>query len=432
MGNTSGRLFRNEAVAHQRNNWAGKAMLISRIPPYVIGLFTLFFLISLILFITYGNYTRRITTVGDVTTYPHAIDIFSPQQGYITKQFVNVGDTVKAGDNLYQIDVDRMTSSGTVGARKIGAINEQISQINQIIGKLQKNKDETLKNLRIQIEHYEEATKQSKSMLKDVFIGVKNMRQNMNEYDKYRMQGLINKDQLNNQRYTFYQQQSVYHSLNTQYITNSLQLTNLQSEVTTKAADFDNQISQYELQREDMMRQLTDAEAGNSILVKAPTDGKVESLSVTQGQMVTDRGSLAQLTQGKNRKLYLVLWVPNDALPYLAKGDKVNIRYDAFPFEKFGQFPGKIESISSVPASVAELSEYKNSPLNINNGKVASYYKALIDIKNSDIKYNDKTLLLSNGMKAQATLFLEKRPVYQWMLSPFYDMKRSIMGPINE
>jgi membrane fusion protein len=33
---------------------------------------------------------------------------------------------------------------------------------------------------------------------------------------------------------------------------------------------------------------------------------------------------------------YLVLWVPNEAVPYISVGDRVNIRYEAFPAEKFG------------------------------------------------------------------------------------------------
>jgi membrane fusion protein len=41
-------------------------------------------------------------------------------------------------------------------------------------------------------------------------------------------------------------------------------------------------------------------------------------------------------------------------------------------------------------------------------------------------------LQLTNGMRAQSTLFLEERPLYQWMFSPFYDMKNSLMGPIND
>ncbi|MBA0939485.1 colicin V secretion protein CvaA, partial [Escherichia coli] len=47
-------------------------------------------------------------------------------------------------------------------------------------------------------------------------------------------------------------------------------------------------------------------------------------------------------------------------------------------------------------------------------------------------RYDEKYLPLENGMKAESTLFLEKRRIYQWMLSPFYDMKHSATGPLND
>ena len=47
-------------------------------------------------------------------------------------------------------------------------------------------------------------------------------------------------------------------------------------------------------------------------------------------------------------------------------------------------------------------------------------------------EYAGNMLPLENGMKAQSTLFLERRKIYQWMLSPFYDMKHSATGQVNE
>lgn len=60
------------------------------------------------------------------------------------------------------------------------------------------------------------------------------------------------------------------------------------------------------------------------------------------------------------------------------------------------------------------------------------YYKVIVRPEKQAIVYNGKRLSLENGMKAQSTLFLEKRRIYQWMLSPFYDMKHSATGPVNE
>lgn len=54
-----------------------------------------------------------------------------------------------------------------------------------------------------------------------------------------------------------------------------------------------------------------------------------------------------------------MLWVPNDAIPYITAGDKVNVRYDAFPAEKFGQFAGTVSVISKAPASPQEMRTYQ-------------------------------------------------------------------------
>ncbi len=70
------------------------------------------------------------------------------------------------------------------------------------------------------------------------------------------------------------------------------------------------------------------------IIIRALSDGKVDSLSVTVGQMVNTGDSLLQVIPENIENYYLILWVPNDAVPYISAGDKVNIRYEAFPLRK--------------------------------------------------------------------------------------------------
>ncbi|POC78238.1 colicin V secretion protein CvaA, partial [Vibrio vulnificus] len=86
-------------------------------------------------------------------------------------------------------------------------------------------------------------------------------------------------------------QQSLFQNLHSQHIQESLQITNLESDIVTRAADFDNQISQYQFQRNDLQRQLAEADASGALIVNAPSDGRIESLSVTPGQMVNSGDS---------------------------------------------------------------------------------------------------------------------------------------------
>lgn len=425
------RLFRKEAVDYQNAKWMGKALLTRGYPAWSVLFISMVFIAILVLFLIYGDYTRRINVIGEITTQPRAINLFSPQQGIIVDTQVKVGDRVTKGTPLYQLDVSRVTHSGNVTENTTGAINSQITHIEKIIATLEHNKKTTLNTLNQQLEQYYAAHAKSQELVDNAERGMEDMRDSMVNYEEYQQKGLINKEQFNNQRYLYYQQQNAFQSLKTQVIQESLQITRMQSELITQSADFDNQISQYQYQLNDLQRQLTEVDAKGLIIINAPSDGKIESLSVTEGQMVNPGDSLAQLIPTSHDSYHLVLWLPNDSVPYIHPGDKINIRYEAYPYQKFGQFPGRISSISRVPASAQEMSTYNSALLLQNNTANQSYYKVMVALENSYLKESGEEIHLTDGMKAEATLFLEKRPIYQWMLSPFYDIKKSIMGPVN-
>lgn len=90
-----------------------------------------------------------------------------------------------------------------------------------------------------------------------------------------------------------------------------------------------------------------------------------------------------------------------------------------------------VTTISRTPASPQEMLTYQGAP-KTNQGVSIPYYKVIVSPEKKVITYDGKLLPLENGMKAQSTLFLEKRKIYQWMLSPFYDMKHSAAGPVND
>ena len=425
-------LFRQEAINYQKAKWMGKALLIKGYSAWFVFLLSIVFIIVLVLAVIFGTYTRRINVPGEITTQPRAINLFSTQQGFIINSHVKVGDKVKKGDPIYELDVSQTTQLGNVTQKTIESINNQIRNISEIIETLKENKQITLKALKQQIDEYNTFHQDSLLLVKNAEKGMSEMYESMQNYADYQKKGLINNEQFNNQRYLYYQQQNSYQFLQNQIIQENLSIIQLNSELVTKIADFDNKISEYQFQLNALQRQLTEVNAKGTLIISAPSDGRIESLSVTDGQMVKTDDSLAQLIPTNTDSYYLVLWAPNESVPYISVNDKINIRYEAYPYQKFGQFSGKIMSISKVPASSQEMSTYSSSPLSQNNVNYQAYYKVMVSLdKQQMAKFNNK-IKLTNGMKADITLFLEKRPIYQWMLSPFYDIQKSITGPVNE
>ena len=425
------KIYRKEAIEYKKKHWNGKAILLAGLPAWLITIIAVVIIFILITSLIFLHFTQRIDVRGEVITLPHSVNVFAPQQGFVVSQHVKVGDIVKKGQSLYELDISRNTVNGNVSTAQIEVINEKIANAQDIISKLSHNKSETLSALDKQIKTTRDSLAETNRMLANTQAGLKKMHTNLASYDKYLKDGMITKDQYNYQHSLYFQQQSAYQSLVSQKMQLESQLTQTNSDKVTKAADFDNQISSQHNQINDYKNQLVESNANGNIIIKATTDGKIESLAVTRGQMVENGSSLAQIKPTGDIEYYLILWLPNNTIPYVKPGDTINIRYDAFPADKFGQFPGKVLSISSVPASRQEMAEYTN----VNNGtnqQELALYKAIIKIKDKTFSYNGKTLTLSNGLKAQAVVFLEERPLYMWMFTPFYKMTQSVSGPIDE
>ena len=387
------KLYRKEAIEHKKNHWKGKALLLAGIPAWLVTLLASLFLIALVLSLIFCTFTQRVDVRGEVITLPHSVNVFAPQQGFVVNQHAKVGDIVNKGQPLYELDVSRNTINGNVSAAQIEVINEKIANAEDIISKLTRNKSETLTALDKQIKTTSASLAETNRMLATTQVGLNKMFTNLSSYDKYLKDGLITKDQYNYQHSLYFQQQSAYQSLVTQKMQLESQLTQTNSDKITKAADFDNQISSQHNQINDYKNQLVESNANGNLIIKATTNGKIESLAVTKGQMVENGSSLAQIKPTGDIEYYLILWLPNNTIPYVKPGDTINIRYDAFPADKFGQFPGKVISISSVPASRQEMAEYTN----VNNGtsqQELALYKAIIKIKDKTFREGANKFLI--------------------------------------
>ena len=423
-------LFREQALSSRGEVWKAVCFLPKGLPVAYVATGCLILFIILILFLSFGGYSRRVMVSGEIVSDPRGVSIFSSQQGYITGQYVHPGDHIKKGQTLYQIDTSKKTSSGIVSDNQKAYIARQMSTLDDIIRKTEDNKRITMSSLQKQADNFRELLSHFRNTSRSAELGMRYMEDNMKSYREYLARGLINKEQLTNQMSIFYSRQNDMLSLKNQDGQFSAQIINLEASIKTQQTDFDNQINQLLIRKSELQRQLAETDASGEILVSAPLAGRVESVSATPGEMISPGDSLVQVLPGKVTRYVLVLWVPGHAAPYVSPGDKVNIRYDAFPPEKFGQFPGHVLSVSAVPAPPQEMSTYA-SAVRRGEGPAESWYKVQVQPDTDGFSYRGRRFSFSNGMKASCILFLENRKLYQWMFSPLYDLKNSTAGPLH-
>ncbi|WP_165889134.1 HlyD family secretion protein [Mannheimia granulomatis] len=417
-------MFRQEAIEYQSKKWKSTAVLFSRIPSWLIFFVSLFVFTAFILFIVFGSYTRREKVVGELVMQAHPIILSAPKSGYISESYIEAHQQVKKGDPLFKITLDRITHSGNINVNSILSLKSQISAIEKAISALEKNKIESIASLEKQIKNNKKIYQDKQTYSIEIEKSMSEYADLVKRYEKLLKVGHTNHDEVNLQKSRYFQQKSLFNELKQELVQLQSTILNLESEMENRKTEFNNQIIRYEMQKSDLSIRLMEFESVADIIVNASLDGKIESTNVTVGQIVKENDPLAQILPNNKGNYRLVMWVPNSAISFIKTGDEVNIRYEAFPFEKFGQFKGEIKTISTLPASLQELSFYKNLPPKLDQG--IPLYKIIVDIADQNVQYNDKTLYFMSGMKAEATLFLENRKLYEWMLFPIYQLRKNM------
>lgn len=414
-------MFRKEALEHQK--WKSTAVLLSSIPSWLVFLLSFLITASFILYVTLGSYTRRETILGEVVMQPHPIILSASKSGYISERYVEINQPIKKGEPLFKITLDRITDSGNVGVNSINAIKEQIRKLDRVIELVKANQIETLANLEKQIEKNRKIYADTQKYFAEVSKSTEEYRLTLKKYENLMKKGYSANDEVALQRSRYFDQKSLRNSLQEKLIQQESAIISLENEIESRKTDFQNQIIRYELQQNDLEIRLLEFESVSELIANAPMDGLVESVSVTVGQVIKEGDALAQMIPANKGEYQLVMWVPNSAISFIKPNDKINIRYEAFPFEKFGQFDGIIKHISTVPASLQELTFYKNIPVADPNNPL---YKITVAISDQKVEYNNTSLAFLSGMKAEATVFLENRKLYEWMLFPLYNLTKNM------
>jgi membrane fusion protein len=107
--------------------------------------------------------------------------------------------------------------------------------------------------------------------------------------------------------------------------------------------------------------------------------------------------------------------VPTRAIGFVQPGQGVVLRYDAFPFQRFGQYRGTVERVSRTVWSTGE----RVGPL------VAKepVYRVDVRLGSQNVTAGDQKLPLRSGMMVNADILQEKRHVWEWVFEPVLSLK---------
>lgn len=162
---------------------------------------------------------------------------------------------------------------------------------------------------------------------------------------------------------------------------------------------------------------LTENEARRQVFVRAPHDGVVSATTAEPGQSVAASQVLASIVPSGSQ-LEAELYAPSRSAGFLRPGMDVLLRYQAYSYQKFGQSHGTIREVSTTAMRPEDLSLLGAA---VPSGSTAEpVYRVRVSLDHQTVQTYGVLQPLKSGAVIDASVVLETRRLYEWVLEPLY------------
>jgi membrane fusion protein len=164
-------------------------------------------------------------------------------------------------------------------------------------------------------------------------------------------------------------------------------------------------------------QELTEYESRRMLVITAPADGVVTTILAERGQSVTAGAPLLSIIP-EGAALHAQLLVPSRAAGFLAEGQQVALRYQAFPFQRFGSARGVVKEISRTLIAPGDT----QLPLTL----AEPAYRVTVVLDRQAVRAYAKDFPLQAGMLLEADIALDRRRLVDWLFDPLIAVARRV------
>lgn len=414
-------LFRKEVLEAKRTSWLGGISLAQPVRLWVLTTAAVVVALVIVLFLTLGTYTRRSRVVGQLVPSEGLATLLAPATGVVTRVDIPEGGKVSAGQTLAVVTMPRATlaNGDTLMAleqrlqrRQEGLESAQsaqqhllTTQANGLAAQLATARRE-LNQIEAEI-----ATRQRQIRLANETLG----RLRQLQRDKY-----VSELQAKQQEAAALEQVSEMQVLQRQALGTRRVIAQLQQALQEVPGQ--QQASEANFQRDLALleQEQVETDARGALTVSAPVAGIVATQLVKPGQTVQAGQPLMSLLPGDG-KLEAELLVPSRAIGFIEPGDSVLLRYQAYPYQKFGHYRGRVARISRSALNSGELGTL------VGNAQAGEpFYRVTVTLVQQVVIAYGKPEPLKPGMLLNADILGEKRRLIEWVFEPLYSLKGSM------
>jgi membrane fusion protein len=449
-------LFRKQVLDTPDQRNYGELVLNRSLSSWTIVWCALAMSIGIIAFLCLGHYTRRVNATGLLMPENGLLRVFSPSGGIVAERLVSEGAQVKKGQLLFVVADVRGLASAEVAPVPPAAPAVAASGLNAAVhpasgqainiapnfaNAIAESIAMRLSTLEAERAQTERSLMQSQTALKDKITRLQVEREALQkEIALYKL-----REESSRQRLT--QDQSLAQSqfLSAQAVQQRQdELTSAQAALSSASrsalvlerdqTDAKNELAQIPLRLSAQMagfaqrkatieQESTESRVRMRVAVVAPEDGLVTAILSEAGSAVGTQPLATILPAGS--QLQAQLFVAGRSAGFVEAGQQVRIRYQAFPYQKFGQFTGLVSYVSKAQLTQESMPLGAPPPLQADGPGV---YRVTVKLDSQTIMAYGKSQALVAGMVLEADIKQDTRSLIEWIFEPVYSIKGKLFS----
>ncbi|MEW6167387.1 MAG: HlyD family efflux transporter periplasmic adaptor subunit [Pseudomonadota bacterium] len=415
-----GQLFRKQAAEHRDTRRShGDVLILPVARQSIVVSFLLAWVVVTAVWLSTSTYARRETVRGWLEPSGGVLAVYAGSPGTVYKMLVEDDELVEAGQPLIVVRGDRVLTSGEsldsvlleeydrqsalleerLARAEVAAVTRD-SGIAQRISSLEE--DLTFLNGQLEIleERSELASTRSRSILSLKQSGYASSVA-VHEADEARLELLSERQALLRERASK---------------RNMLDQLKLERQIAaTEHADAVDDLRSQISKTNQLRAQLS---SETSYVIRASRSGTVTNLQVREGDSVGTKIPLLSIV-GAEATLTAHVLVPVTAAGFVRTGQQLEIRYDAFPYQKFGLYEAGMTALSR---SILLPHELHGSPI----PTTEPVYRGIANLETTAVEAYGQSIKLKPGMTFSADIQLDRRSLVDWLLEPIYSLQGKI------
>jgi len=409
-------LFRQEAVDFQRHN--GEWGQVGLLQPLSIKVMTWFITVAITFIISFlflGQYSRKETVMGYLTPTSGTSKVFVPQLGTIRTIHVKEGQQVREGETLLTIDTNQIAANGVdVNATMLDTLRSQKDLLTgQIAAEEQRTKSER-ERLTIMINGVEIEISQLEAQLKIQGERIRVEENFVASAAALKKEGYMADADFKRRQVAFLEQKQNLNSLNQQLAARQNQLTESRYSLQQLPTVMAGKIQSLRSELATTEQRIAEISGRRAYVIRAPSAGGVSTLQATVGQFADPRRLQMEIVPNES-VLQAELFVPTRAIGFVQPGQQVRILYEAFPYQQFGTYSGRVLKVSQTILTKSDTL----GPIELKEPA----YRITAALDRPDIDAYGKKIPLQADMLVRADIILEKRSLISWLLDPLLSVR---------